>query len=248
MSVIVSSSSTTVSTALPVVEAKNNVIRKSEINLSDLSSLLLEVNQKLRDTMQKRNNAQSINSFKLAENSVEKKRESADKTMEATKLNSIFSIVGGTVGGGLGLLPGITKGMGKLGGGKSAEELAIIKNRRENSGMNEVHVQKLTDMDKCKVAQKLYDFGERSKAAGMALAPTLPGLINGIGGAETAGATREASRLQTAADFINSSQSSYDRHRENDVNDARQFSQKITDTARLIADIHGGTVNALNWK
>lgn len=243
-----SSSSSSVSAMWSAKEAKNNSSGQSQINLSDIASLLQEVFQKMRDVLQKQNVSQSINSFKIARSAVEHKQKSAEKTSDATMLNAKFALAGGIVGGGLGLAPGLVKGAGRLGGGKNAEELASMKKDYLTSGLSEGAAQELLDLNKNNWAQKAYDLGEKSKEYGLALGPTLPGVLNGVGAMQSAAPTREASRLQTAADYLKDSQSVYDKQRDNDSNNMRQFSQKITDTARTLADMHGGMVNALNWK
>ncbi|MGL5968950.1 MAG: hypothetical protein ACRCZ6_17655 [Kluyvera sp.] len=248
MTVVNSTTSPSVSSTLPTKAVENNAQGQSQISLSDIASLLQEVFQKMRDVLQKQNVSQSVNSFKLAKSAVDKKHDSADKTSEATMLNAKFALAGGAVGGGLGLMPGLVKGAGRLAGGKNAEELTKIKNNYLEKGFSESEALEKLNEVKNKGAQKAYDFGEKSKEYGLALGPTLPGLLNGVGAMQGAAPTREASRLQTASEYLKDSQSVYDKQRDNDGNNMRQFSQKITDTARALADMHGGMVNALNWK
>jgi hypothetical protein len=218
-------SSTPASSLTSVKAASNPSAGNAQISINDISTLLQEVYQKMRNILQKQNVTQSINSFNIAKKAVEKKHESADKTRDAAMINANFALAGGCLGGGLGLVPSLAKGMGK--------------------GIN--YFSKAAEGGSG-TAAFLKKFGEKTQEPAMALAPTLPGVFSGIGAMQSAEPSREASNLQTTSDYLKDSHSSYDRQRDNDMNSMRMFSQKITEVSRALADVHGATVNALTWK
>lgn len=219
-----------------------NTVGQSTVSLSDISSLLQEVFQKMRDTLQKQNVSQSINSFKLAKSAIDKKHKSTDEAMKASLITAGVGGGGAILGGLIGMVPTIAKGVGKLSGKIQKQDLGAIKALYRNNPE-----QALKEAKGNFAATSLLR-GERWNEAFSALSPAVSGLATSAGGLAAADPTHEASRLQTAADYLKDSQSVYDKQRDNDVNNMHMFSQKITETSRSLAELHAATMNALNWK
>jgi len=206
----------------------------AEINISDLTMLLQEVFQKMRDSLQKQSVSQSINSFELAKSSVSKKRDSADKNCDANFKNSMVSMGGGLLGG--------IVGMG------SAAKSAHI-NHKANRIVQPDELASAFEIRKYeKEVAALNQSASNWSGLGAGLGPASSQLMTAVGTASTQSITKDASMTQIQADYIKDSLNAYDKQRDNDANNMRMFSQKITDVTRSLTDLHGATLSALNWK
>lgn len=231
MIVITSAAPSTATSSVP-----SSIFRtgKAEVNLGDLTILLQEIFQKMRNILQEQSVSQSINSFELAKTSIAKKRQSADKNYEANFKNSMVSMGAGILGGFIGT--GTT-----------------IISARINSKANKIALAdkaaSTIDIRKCEqLVSKLNQNAANWSALGAGLAPASTQLMTAVGNASTQSISKDGSIKQIEADYIKESQNTYDKQREYDVNNMRVFSQKITDVTRTLTDLHGATLSALNWK